>query len=118
MMADEYWQQHCKRLGDYLHGQRELANFSLRELAERAHISNPYLSQIEHGRHLPSVKILQALALALDVSARTVLAEVGLLEPGPAPGRERNVSVAIRGDPRLAAGEKDALLAVYASYLS
>lgn len=30
-----------------------LANLSLRQLAERTRVSNPYLSQIERGKHEP-----------------------------------------------------------------
>ncbi len=46
-------------------------------------LSNPYLSQLERGLHLPSVRVLKLLSEALDVSAGTLLAQAGL--PGLAP---------------------------------
>ena len=41
-------------VGNYIREQRERANLSLRRLAERAGVSNPYLSQIERGIRNPS----------------------------------------------------------------
>ena len=41
-------------LGDYLREQRQASRLSLRQLAEQAGVSNPYLSQIERGLHEPS----------------------------------------------------------------
>ena len=59
--------------GAYVRSQRELAQLTLRQAAELARISNPYLSQIEHGLALPSIAVLSALAEALSVSAETML---------------------------------------------
>ena len=56
-------------LGEFIHQQRERANLSLRRLAERAGISNPYLSQIERGIRRPSAEILSRLSRALEISA-------------------------------------------------
>src|SRR5258708_29541685 len=61
-------------LGEFIKSQRTLANLSLRELAARTEISNPYLSQIERGLHEPSVRVLKSIAKALNVSAETLLA--------------------------------------------
>ena len=55
---------------------------SLRQLADRTDVSNPYLSQIERGLHEPSVRVLKSIARALNVSAETLLAQAGLLEGG------------------------------------
>src|ERR1700761_2488974 len=66
-------------LGSFIRSQRNLANLSLRELARRTELSNPYLSQLERGLHEPSVRVLKALAGALNVSAETLLAQAGLL---------------------------------------
>ena len=52
-------------LGPYLRAQRRLAKLSLRQMADLAGVSNPYLSQIERGLHEPSVRILRAIAEAL-----------------------------------------------------
>ena len=43
-------------LGAYLREQRENAQLSLRQLADLAGISNPYLSQIERGLKRPSAE--------------------------------------------------------------
>jgi transcriptional regulator with XRE-family HTH domain len=66
-------------LGPYLRAQRRLANLSLRQMADLAGVSNPYLSQIERGLHEPSVRILRSIAEALNLSAETVLEQAGLL---------------------------------------
>jgi transcriptional regulator with XRE-family HTH domain len=55
--------------GAYVRSQRQLAQLTLRQAAELARISNPYLSQIEHGLALPSIAVLSALAEALSGSA-------------------------------------------------
>jgi transcriptional regulator with XRE-family HTH domain len=107
-------------LGEFIRTQRRLANLSLRELAARTDISNPYLSQIERGLHEPSVRVLKSLANALNVSAETLLAQAGLLE-----GEEKTASTpspsteaVIRSDPALSEDQKKALLGVYRSYVS
>jgi transcriptional regulator with XRE-family HTH domain len=113
-------------LGAFIRRQRKLANLSLRQLAERTTLSNPYLSQIERGLHQPSVRVLKLLSGALNVSAETLLAQAGLLDAAAggsakeAAGQEPGVSSvesAINGDERLADEQKAALLAVYHSML-
>jgi transcriptional regulator with XRE-family HTH domain len=121
MPSDEGWRIHLELLGNFIRTQRRLANLSLRDLAARTEVSNPYLSQIERGLHEPSVRVLKAIAAALDLSAETLLAQAGLLDKDPArtvegdPGTTR---VAIRADARLTEEQKQALLAVYQSYLA
>ena len=56
-------------LGDLIRRQRELADLSMRQLADMAGISNPYLSQIERGLRAPSDQVLGALADSLQLSA-------------------------------------------------
>ncbi|MCL4422436.1 MAG: helix-turn-helix domain-containing protein [Actinobacteria bacterium] len=106
-----------KLLGDYIRLQRRLANLSLRQMAELAEISNPYLSQIERGVHEPSMHVLRSIARALNLSAESILEQAGLLErdPGQVP---TDAEAAIRGDPRLSEAQKQALLAVYRSYVA
>jgi hypothetical protein len=67
--------------------------------------------------HEPSVRVLRSVAAALDVSVETMLAQAGLFEdePGTAPGEEGATEAAVRADPRLTDGQKEALLAVYRS---
>ena len=115
-MADP-WQAHVDALGQFIRVQRQLAKLSLRELAERARVSNPYLSQVERGMHEPSVRVLKAIATALGLPAEKLLAEAGLLDDdeGVTPPA---TEAAIRADVALTAEQKDALLAVYQSYVA
>jgi transcriptional regulator with XRE-family HTH domain len=106
-----------EELGRFIRDQRERAELSMRELAKRANISNPYLSQIERGLHEPSVRVLTSLANALELSAEALLRGAGLLgdeEPG---GRRVSSEEAIRSDPSLTAEQRTDLLTVYRSYL-
>lgn len=102
-------------LGPYLRAQRKLAKLSLRQMADLAGVSNPYLSQVERGLHEPSVRILRAIAEALNLSAETVLEQAGLLSRGE-DVRPSGTEAAIRHDPHLTDDQKLALLSVYRSY--
>ena len=122
MVAKDTWQGQLSALGELIRSQRRLANLSLRELAERTNVSNPYLSQIERGMHEPSVRVLRSIARALNVSAETLLAQAGLLErdEGATGNGKQAVDTesSIRADPALSDSQKEALLAVYRSYLA
>jgi transcriptional regulator with XRE-family HTH domain len=120
-MAD-MWEARREALGAYIREQRQRANLSLRQLAEKASLSNPYLSQVERGLHQPSIRALKAISDALNLSAETLLAQAGLIDAiagdapkagqaGAAPDTER----AIRADPRLTEDQKSALITVYLS---
>ncbi len=114
------WDEHKEALGAFIRSQRRLANLSLRQLADMTSLSNPYLSQIERGLHQPSVRVLKLLSDALNVSAETLLAQAGLLDPGNDPGEAETaapVEAAIRGEQRLSDEQKTALIAVYHSML-
>ncbi|MEV4616992.1 helix-turn-helix transcriptional regulator [Kitasatospora sp. NPDC049258] len=102
-------------LGEYIREQRRNAQYSLRQLAEAAGVSNPYLSQIERGLRKPSAEILQQIAKALRISAETLYVQAGILEErhGEAPG----LRVAILADPLINERQKQALLAVYEAFL-
>jgi len=115
-------------LGSFIRSQRRLANLTLREMAELAKVSNPYLSQVERGLHEPSVRVLRSIASALNISAETLLAQAGLLEgtdPAVAedtgedrqPPEPTSTEAAIRLDPALTEGQKEALLAVYRGFV-
>jgi len=110
------WQQHVDALGGFIRSQRRLAKLSLRDLAERARVSNPYLSQIERGLHAPSVRVLTSIASALGLSTETLLAEAGLLGEEDVPAS--TTEAVIRSDAALTDEQKDALLAVYRSYVA
>ena len=111
-MTGDPWQQHVEALGEFIRSQRQLAKLSLRDLAERARVSNPYLSQIERGLHAPSVRVLSSIAAALGLSAETLLAEAGMQGVDATAGA---TEAAIRSDGALTDEQKDALLAVYRS---
>ncbi|MET3962376.1 transcriptional regulator with XRE-family HTH domain [Marmoricola sp. OAE513] len=101
-------------LGGYLREQRDAAGMSLRQLAEQAGVSNPYLSQIERGLRKPSAEVLQQLAKALRISAEQVYVQAGILKPDD--DQVRSVELAVLADPVLNARQKQALLAVYQSF--
>jgi transcriptional regulator with XRE-family HTH domain len=109
-------------LGSFIRSKRQLANLSLRQLAERTRLSNPYLSQIERGLHQPSVRVIRLISDALNVSAETLLTQAGLLRHDrggdDAGTRPPEVEQAIRADGRLGAEQQSALIAVYRSMLS
>lgn len=103
-------------LGDYLKEQRQSAQLSLRQLAEQAGVSNPYLSQIERGLRKPSAEVLQQIAKALRISAEQLYVRAGILDP--AERAVGSVEVAVLADPGLTARQKQSLLDVYASFLA
>ena len=113
---DQGFRAQLEGLGRFIRSQRTLANLSLRELAERTNVSNPYLSQIERGLHEPSVRVLRSIARALNVSAETLLAQAGLIEGTDVTRPPTTVEEAIRADPGLTDAQKEALLGVYRSY--
>ena len=107
-------------LGDYLKEQRVAARLSLRQLAEQAGVSNPYLSQIERGLRRPSAEVLQQIAKALRISAEQLYIRAGIVSPDEGVGipQERSVELAILGDAGLTERQKQSLLDVYSSFLS
>src|ERR1041384_3839341 len=114
-MTDERDDQ-LHALGAFIRAQRQLANLSLRQMADLAHVSNPYLSQLERGLHEPSVRVLQSVARALNISAETLLAHAGIDEADGDDAAHPDTEAAIRADDRLTDEQKQALLSVYRSY--
>ncbi len=113
--ADALWGS----VGEFIRAQREMANLSLRQLADIAKISNPYLSQIERGLHKPSADVLKNLASALKISAETMYAQAGLLD-GTAAERTAagpGVEAAIRADGRLSDDQKQTLVSIYRGFV-
>ena len=109
-------------LGDFIRSKRKLANLSLRQLAERTKLSNPYLSQIERGLHQPSVRVIKLISDALNVSTETLLAQAGLLHreaasSDPAEAPPPDIEAAIRAEHRLTEEQRSALIAVLRSML-
>ena len=104
-------------LGDYLKEQRLAARLSLRQLADQAGVSNPYLSQIERGLRKPSADVLQQIAKALRISAEQLYLRAGIISPEVGDG-DTTVELAILRDSGLTERQKQSLLDVYASFLS
>jgi transcriptional regulator with XRE-family HTH domain len=115
-MTDGERETQLHALGAFIRAQRQLANLSLRQLAELTHVSNPYLSQLERGLHEPSVRVLQSIGRALDLSTETLLRQVGLADDEPTEPRV-DTEGAIRQDPGLTDDQKQALLGVYRGYV-
>ena len=68
-------------LGSFIRDLRENAQVSVRQLAERSGVSNPYLSQVERGLRKPSADVLSQIAKALRISAEVLYVRAGILEP-------------------------------------
>jgi transcriptional regulator with XRE-family HTH domain len=100
-------------IGAYIREQREQARISLRQLAQSAGISNPYLSQIERGLRRPSADILQQIAKGLRISAEALYVQAGFLEDRP-PGSV--VREAVLTDRELTERQKQMLIEIYDSF--
>ena len=103
-------------LGDYLREQRLQARLSLRQLAELAGVSNPYLSQIERGLRKPSAEVLAQIAKGMRISAESLYVRAGIINPVDGVGG--SVELAILGETKLTERQKQSLLDVYASFLA
>lgn len=102
-----------EQLGGFIRAQRKMLELSQRELAKLTQLSDPYVSQLERGMHEPSVRVIKALAEALNVRAETMLLYAGLLEPDQVP----TVVEAVHADARLTEEQKTALLGVYRNFV-
>ncbi|MFJ9434339.1 helix-turn-helix domain-containing protein [Streptomyces sp. NPDC101490] len=101
-------------LGEYLREQRRTAQLSLRQLADAAGVSNPYLSQIERGLRKPSAEVLQQVAKALRISAETLYVRAGILDE-----KERDdleTRAVVLADPSINERQKQVLLQIYDSF--
>lgn len=101
-------------LGAFIRQQRERANISLRRLADKAGISNPYLSQIERGLRKPSADILKSIARGLSIQAEALYQRAGLLDEGFDPP---TVVESIEADDKLTQRQKQVLLDIYRTYV-
>ena len=106
-------------LGRFLREQRALARLSVREMARMAQVSNAYLSQVERGMHSPSLRVMRALADVLEVPVEDLvhLSDSDEQRVSTRPPPSNDVESAIKRDPRLTEAHKQALLAVYRSYV-
>ena len=100
-------------IGSFIKAQREAAQVSVRQLAEKAGVSNPYLSQIERGLRKPSADVLKQIAKALRVSAEVLYVQAGILEPSA----NSEVRDAIITDAAITERQKQVLLDIYTSFV-
>src|SRR6059058_5799772 len=109
----------ARQLGEYIRLQRQMADLSLRGMADLTKVSNAYLSQIERGLHQPSLRVLQAIAEALNIPADSLLAQAGVRRGDGGGTREgrSGTEAAIRSDPDLTPEEREALVRVYRSFV-
>ncbi|MCX4098821.1 helix-turn-helix domain-containing protein [Nocardia sp. alder85J] len=99
-------------IGSFIRSQREAAQVSLRQLAQLAGVSNPYLSQIERGLRNPSAEVLAQIAKGLRVSSEVLYMRAGFLEQrshGP-------VRDALLADTGITERQKQVLLDIYESF--
>ena len=99
-------------VGSFIRSLRENAQVSVRQLAEKSGVSNPYLSQVERGLRKPSADVLSQVAKALRVSAEVLYVRAGMLEPSD----KSQVRDAIITDTAITEQQKQTLLDMYASF--
>jgi len=99
-------------IGEFIRDLRHNARISLRELADRAGVSNPYLSQIERGLRKPSAEVLSQIAGALRVSTPLMYLRAGLLNERDGQG----VLAAIAADADLTLAQKQSLTQIYETF--
>jgi transcriptional regulator with XRE-family HTH domain len=123
--AEGPWSAQINALGGFIRAQRQLAKLSLREMAAMTSVSNAYLSQVERGLHQPSLKVLHAIADALQLSTEQLLSRAGWVSTAPGNAAPPAAAVgatstedAIRNDPRLSPEQRVALLGVYRSFVN
>ncbi|GAA4387618.1 helix-turn-helix domain-containing protein [Tsukamurella soli] len=99
-------------IGEFIRSQRLAAEVSIRQLAEKAGVSNPYLSQIERGLRKPSAEVLGQIAKALRLSAEVLYVRAGILEERP----ESPVRDAVISDTTITERQKQVMLEIYESF--
>jgi transcriptional regulator with XRE-family HTH domain len=101
-------------VGEFIRRQRELGQMSVRQLADMCGVSNAYLSQIERGLRSPSSVILQSLAKGLRLSAETLYAQAGIMDPKG--DEEDDVIKSVMRDPHLSPRQREILIDMYHSF--
>ena len=105
------------RLGEIIRRQRELSELSMRQFADLAGISNPYLSQIERGLRAPSDRVLDSIAAALRVSSDTLYEQAGVAAEEEVPESPAVVE-AISADNSLTGRQSQELIEVYTAFVA
>ena len=103
-------------IGEIIRRQRELSKVSMRQFADMAGISNPYLSQIERGLREPSERVLDSIAESLQTSADALYEQAGIAVEDE--GEASAVAAAIEADPALTQRQRRALLDIYEAFVA
>jgi transcriptional regulator with XRE-family HTH domain len=101
-------------IGDYIRRQRQLANISLRKMAQQSGISAAVLREVENGLRDPSGTIVQSIAGALRLSAETLQLQAGVLDPQDK--EEIDAIREIRRDPNLTERQRETLIDIYEAF--
>jgi transcriptional regulator with XRE-family HTH domain len=101
-------------IGDYIRRQRQLANISLRKMAEQSGISAAVLKEVENGIRNPSGTIVQSVARVLRLSAETLFLQAGVLDPQDT--EEVDAVREIRRDANLTPRQREVLVEVYEAF--
>ncbi len=71
-------------IGETLRAERNARGLTLRQVAERSHISVSYLAEIERGEKDPSSRVLESVAHGLGIEVSELLVRIAVaLEPAP-----------------------------------
>ena len=71
-------------IGETLRSERTERGLTLKQVAERAHVSVSYLAEIERGEKDPSSRVLENIARSLDIEVSELLVRIAsALEPAP-----------------------------------
>ncbi len=101
------------QFGEFLRNLRTSRGMTLRDVEERAKVSNAYLSQVERGeRGTPNLKVLKRLAEAYGISASKLVEEAEkVLDKIPISKESppANVEFVSRGYEKLSAENRKAL---------
>ena len=101
-------------IGEYIRRERQLANISLRKVAQQSGISSAVLQEIENGLRNPSGTIVQSIARALRLSAETLYLQAGVLDPQEI--EENDVVREIQRDPQLTTRQRECLVQIYDAF--
>ena len=101
-------------VGEFIRRQRQLANISLRKMAEQSGISAAVLKEVENGLRNPSGTIVQSVARVLRLSAETLQLQAGVLDPKDID--EIDAVREIRRDPHLTARQRENLIEIYQAF--
>jgi transcriptional regulator with XRE-family HTH domain len=100
------------QLGEIIRRQRQLNRLTLRQFANMAGISNPYLSQIERGLREPSETVIDAIARSLKTSADALYEQAGLAADDSEDSRAW-LEATLEADPALSPRQRRVLMEVY-----